>query len=582
MSQSAIGQDNDVTGPPKGITLPSSSSSPSSDSSSDGSLQSITDRPGLSDGGIQVGTLSGIDAAGLGLIGLATGGFEQDLWEGSERLAIETLLPKLPVATRSGSMNALAHRLLLTTGPLPDGITRGTSFLALRLERLYVAGQIAEVIDLAARAPSLMDVADVARSRARAFLLSHNYESACELASGLAVARDEPFWLRLRIFCFVVAGENAAADLTADLLLEQNADDPSFFALVMRMTTGADIDIPVTDKFDALALAMYAELGLAPSDDALANAAPAVLSALALDDRFDLPLRLSSAEKAVRFGALSPEQLGILYDQIKFTAEDLSNALTLIGKLPPARGQALIYRMLKTLVVPSAFAEALRGATTLAVKNDSFFESARLYWPILRNIIPSEPYAEVATDIGRMALLNGNLTSAYEWFDVARQSTRSDSGKIRDLRILLAVGAPSDRLPWRSTDPLQWLDSVPPQSREFERLVRNIQILEGLGYPVSRDIQLMMLEAPLQRSVVQTSQVILARLNSATVAERLGEVVLLSLIAIGQGGPPTASHSDLLSAYGSLSAVGLDTEAKQIVLEAVLGVQLKGEAPSSL
>jgi hypothetical protein len=92
----------------------------------------------------------------------------------------------------------------------------------------------------------------------------------------------------------------------------------------------------------------------------------------------------------------------------------------------------------------------------------------------------------------------------------------------------------------------------------------------------------MMLEAPLQRSVVQTSQVILARLNSATVAERLGEVVLLSLIAIGQGGPPTASHSDLLSAYGSLSAVGLDTEAKQIVLEAVLGVQLKGEAPSSL
>ncbi len=575
--QGALGQEEDVTGPPRGIT-PQSNELPDQDRTSDLPMRSITDRPGMDDGGIQVGTLSGIDSSGMGLIGPATGGFEQDLWAGSERLVIETLLPNLPVATNSRTMNQLARRLLLTAGPLPEGVTRGSSFLSLRLERLYVAGQVADIAELANMGTAVPLAPGLARYQAEAFLLARDYVSTCSLATSSAEGRNEPFWLQLRTFCFVVAGENAAADLTADLLREQNLEDPSFFALVTRMTTGAEIDIPRGSELDALLLAMHAQVGISPAEDALSGSFPAVLAALALDESFDLGVRLSSAQKATEFGVLTADKLGELYDQVEFSADELSNALTLIADISPARGQALIYRMLKTLTVPSAVAEALRAATTLAVENDSFSTTAELYWPILRGLTPSEPYAEVATDIGRMALLNGDSESAYDWYDIARSSNRSDASAIRDLRILLAVAAPSDRLPWQSSAPLQWLNSTPTNNPDYHRLARHIELLEGLGYPVSRETQLKVLEAPLQSAAMQTSPVVLSRLSSATVSKRLGEVVLLAMIAIGPGGPTQASLSDLLDAFGSLSAMGLEGEARKIALEAVLGAQLDVQA----
>lgn len=562
----SLGQEGSLTGPPKEITPLSSGDAP---------LSSIADRPGLGDGDIQVGTLGGIDSAGLGTLGPATGGFAQDLWQGSERLAIETLLPKLPVATTSPTMNNLARRLLLTAGPLPKGVTRGSSILGLRLERLYAAGRIGDLDELITRASTLADLETVAPYQAKIYLLNRDYVAACELASRSVEARNNPFWLQLRTFCFVIAGQNAAADLTADLLRERNIENPGFFAMITRMTTGADIEIPSSGKLDALSLAMHAELGLSPSEHMQGSAPPAVLAAIAMDDRFDVLLRLESAEKAVQFGAMSIERLAELYDQIEFTTEEITNALTLVEDLPPAQARALVYRMLKTLTVPSAFAEALGMASELSIRNGSFFTAVQLYWPIVRGLVPSAPYANVATDIGRMALFNRNPRGAYNWFDMANLTRNPDADEMRDFRILLAVGAPSDRAPWQSSEPLRWLNAASRESKDFERLVYNIRILEELGYPVSQDVQLKMLEAPLRQATVRTSPVVLARLKRATVSNRLGETVLLSLIALGQGGPQTASLADLLDAYSALYEVGLGAEARLIVWEAVLATQLE-------
>ncbi len=570
----SLGQEGGIIGPPKEIT-PLPDGSEHLETISDAPLRSIADRPGLGDGDIRVGTLRGIDSAGLGILGPATGGFARDLWQGSERLAVEMLLAKLPVATTSPTMNNLARRLLLTAGPLPKSVTRGSSILGLRLERLYAAGRIADLDELITRASTLADMETVAPYQAKIYLLSRNYVNACELASRSIEARNDLFWLQLRTFCFVMADQNAAADLTADLLRERNIGNPSFFAMITRMTTGADIEIPSSGRLDVLSLAMHAELGLSPSKEMQESATPVILVAIAMDDRFDVLLRLKSAEKAVQFGAMSVERLAELYDQVEFTAEEIANALTLIEDLPPAQARALVYRMLKTRTVPSAFAEALDIASALAIRNESFFTAMQLYWPIVRGLIPSAPYADVATDIGRMALFNRNPRGAYNWFDMARQTRHSGDGEMRDFRILLAVGAPSDQIFWQSPEPLGWLNAVSHESKDFERLVYNIQILDELGYPVSQDIRLRMLEAPFQRATVRTSPVILTRLKRATTSNRLGETVLLSLIALGQDGPQAASLTDLLEVYSALYEVGLSAEARQVVLEAVLATQLK-------
>jgi hypothetical protein len=74
----------------------------------------------------------GIDA--IGLAGPAEGGFDQNLWAGSNGELILTLLRGLPVASQNPPLRALTRRLLMTGAPV-ERLAEPGSVLGVRAVR---------------------------------------------------------------------------------------------------------------------------------------------------------------------------------------------------------------------------------------------------------------------------------------------------------------------------------------------------------------------------------------------------------------------------------------------------------------
>ena len=574
LSASVCAQERAVTGPPRGLSRDNTTEPDGQNGQTPPAVRSLDARPGTAEGGILIGTLSGVDDAGLGLLSMATGGFDRDVWTGSDRRALELLIPSLPVGAPSATMAILTRRLLLTAAPFPPGVTSGASMLNLRLERLFAAGHVDDMLQLAELSLATSKNSETAHYAAWGYLVRRQPREACEIASELTQGSDQPNWLKLRTLCFALSGEQAAADLTLGLWREQDGDDPVFAALATRLTTQAEIDIPPGVGLDPVHMALYAETGIAPSEADLMAADPVILAALAHDERFAEDLRLFAAQWAEHKGAVTATELGVMFDRVQFSDADVSNALSVAATLAPARASALLYRAVKSLTVPSASAEVLRAAFSLAHEQGLYVTAARLYWPVVQGLQPAEPYAEIASDIGRLALLAGEFERARAWYDLARQSVRAEPKAARGLRLLLAIPNNGYELPWRPTESAKWLADAPSGGALFARRVNEILALEVLGYPVNNEITTRFLEAPPHHTGNVPSSVILARLDTAIERRQVGEIVLLSLIALGPAGPGHATVPTLSVVHRGLKRIGLDQEARQIFVEALLDWQL--------
>ncbi len=565
------GEERDVTGPPRGIigkplTSPSTGATP-------GSSPSSPNGASMRKGSIQIDRLSTITDANVGLLTEGSGGFARDMWSGSERAVLEALLPKLPIATPSHAVNDLSRRLILTTAVIPSGTTSGASLLEMRLQRLLDGGRYDDVIGLAGQIPAVNDSPRIAAIKAQAHLLIGQVTEACSLAQSVKDATENTIWLKIRTFCFAAAGENAAADLTAGLLRDQGLQDDAFNALVARITTGAEIDLLTDYQVQPIHVVMHGHLGLSPGDKALETMPPGLFAAIAADERFDGTLRLNSALKAERIGVLSVETLATLFDAVAFSEDVLAKPLSNADNQDDARAQALLYRALKVSTVPSASAELMRKAFTLAQAQGTYESIARLYWPVVRGLAASSAYASVSLDMARVAVINGDQTSAFSWFDLARQSGQVLTSELTDMRVLLAAAASSEQLAWRAAEPYEWL-GMGMSAEALNRRIHEILVLEGLGYPIARNTSVRMLKGDSHSMSQSVSPVLLARLKSALVGRREGEAILLSLVALGEGGPASLSSGTLVEVFGALAQLGLHAEGRRILFDALAAGQL--------
>src|SRR5690606_7558999 len=114
-----------------GIAFPGGQD-PASGQSSVRTLQAV---PGRANASITVGTLGGVDASSVGLIGEGSGGFGPGMWQGATRTDVERYLAQLPVASGSPALNDLSDRPQLSRRQPPEGQGSGPSLLGGRLDR---------------------------------------------------------------------------------------------------------------------------------------------------------------------------------------------------------------------------------------------------------------------------------------------------------------------------------------------------------------------------------------------------------------------------------------------------------------
>lgn len=201
-------------------------------------------------------------------------GLAQDLWRGTPLETARAVLPMLSARPLSPAAAALARRVLATGAPGPQGAVGDPTLGGARAGALLALGDVAAATRILERAPGLERNAELSRAAAETSLLAGDTARACQLADGLSTGRGEAYWLRLRAFCQLEAGQADQAQLTFDLAQTQARDAVYGRLMLARMAGGAPGAASARNGLD---LALSRSLNL---DLAAAKPAPAVAAAL--------------------------------------------------------------------------------------------------------------------------------------------------------------------------------------------------------------------------------------------------------------------------------------------------------------
>jgi hypothetical protein len=517
---------------------------------------------------VQSQALGQVEADLVGVINQQSGGFPENMWAGTDRLVVETVLPQLTVDPTSPAMMDLARRLLLTRAQAPQGVTHGGSVVGARLDRALTIGQVGAVETMAQQAPAELDTPAALGPRADALLYQGNDADACVLAERARGHANDTAWTERLAFCSALAHKVAEARLGVDVLSDSGDADHAFVELMAKWLDKSPVKSVKIASPNAVHFALLRHTDVALDESSLRNASAAFLVAWAADGKAPLAQRLAAAERSACTGAVPAVTLLGLYRQVKL--KDALLAKPFDAKLMPAgpTGIAYIVQKYEQTKDSTVRAQLIAAAFASAKKRGVLPAASVVFGAALGTVVPKPELLDVASAFAAGAAMSGNGTGVRPWFDLLRAQGAGDSEAALALRSLLTVRGDATDVAWSATDFAARLDGAAPDDRP--RALLEWTLMRALGTPGSDAIRISALGGPFSATAPAPLPAIVDALKDAALHKRLGETVMFSLMALGSGGPRLAHPETLDLVTAALAHVGLTNEARAIAAEALV------------
>ncbi len=533
---------------------------------------------------INVEELKQLDPESLGTLAIEEGGFGALMWDGSSRRNIERLLSKLPTRSTSRAMRDLMRRLLLSSAKAPIGgplVSGKKDLIGTRLELLSAMGDLSGVSSLIKEVPATAHTDRLLRSEVDALFMRNDNAGVCSLVASQIGYVETPYWQKAFIFCQSLAGEHEKAALGASLLRETGDNDQIFNGLLEHLSGLGVYKVASLANPEPLHFAMVRAAKADLPSDVTSSNNPAILRTIATSPNARPELRLDAAERAEAMGALRTDVLRQLYAGVTFSEKALENPLTTADAQRSPLSRALLYRKALVENVPAATAEVLSKALKLARDGGRLPSLARVYLPILQTIIPTQDFVWFSPEVIRALLAAGDLKSASQWFIMLKNAALLDSNAAKilgEIQPLARLAGAIDDTDWNGAGLAKWWQISNSQKEEGAVSPEVIQtraallfnLLDSFGDEVGDEEWGLLLDGPAQSTAVMPRPAFWRSLEIAAQNLRIGETILLSLLALGESGPAQASPTVLHKVIKSLRIIGLEQEARSLALEAAV------------
>ncbi|MBN34957.1 MAG: hypothetical protein CMM46_09310 [Rhodospirillaceae bacterium] len=549
---------------------------PLGETESTGSDQA-TGSGGSSGSGLEVEVLEAVSADNAGSLDISAGGFGLDMWQGSDAALVAVVLPRLQGGNGSSAATDLARRLLLTAASSPQGDSG--DLLGARIDRLIALGLQRDVPGLIASAGRRGLSADGHRGRVEALLLEGRNGEACQAARDALATSDDSMIALTLVFCQRMAGEQAAADLGIAVLQDtETTIDERFLTLDRGLASGQPVSLDSFADANPLLFAMVLATGAQLSEEALATAPAPLLVATTGHAALPLETRLIAAEAAVAGGAMDGAVLASLYSEASFNDDQILNALSRANSTAGPVGRALLFQAAGQQSLAAGRAEAYSAMLRHGAAENGqagFLAAARAAAPDIQAILPSVELAWFSGDAAMALIAAGMPQPAARWWPILQDRARSDTVVATQAAVLwplyrLAFG---EQLPDEGGSMRAWWDAsarmapdrVAAQGELYLALMAALN--DRAAEPLMAEVLATPPQAEASGEALRNGGLLVA-LNPASREGRLGETVLLSLVALGQGGPADADPQTLGAVVAALQSVGLGREARLIAMEA--------------
>ena len=548
---------------------------------------------------ISVEDLEKVDSDSVGILTEEQGGFGFDMWEGTSRSLVEKLLPKLPVNSSSRTMRSLMRRLLLSIAKAPTDENREEEnlskdsglkenvgkksdgkLLVTRVELLSAMGDTDSVYNLLKVAPNRATNEKLLKNEADVLFLSNDNSRACDLVLGQINNLEIPYWQKASIYCQALAGKHDQANLGANLLREIGEKDEVFFGLINSLTGIEKFRVASLLNPTPLHFSMIRAAKIKLPKNVISAENPMLLKTIATSPNAEPNLRIEAAERAEEIGVLETEVLRQIYEGVAFSQEALDTALLSAKTEPTPLNRALLYRKAMVENNPSVKVEILSQVFKIARATGMFQLTARIYYHILKNLPVSTDMAWFASEAVRALSAVGDRGSAQIWLNVFNETGSVDKKNIviRDqLAPLVRLNGQIENEAWDPTNIDKWWVAEKSNGKKLDdsdliyaRATLLYNLLEALGDSVPNHLWESLLDMPPQVATVIPQPALWQTLDRAVEGAKLAEVVLISLLMLGESGPTQINPIVLRKVVMSLNLMGLSLEARSLAIEAAV------------
>ena len=481
-----------------------------------------------------------------------------DLWQGSSGTLAKLVIPELASHSLSPAAAALARHVLEVGASGPQGVGNDPDLAGARAEALLQLGDIAAARAIAEGAQNLPQLTAMSQVAAQAELIGGQADRACAIGEGLVLGREGAFWLRLRAFCQVRAGQAAPAQLTLELA-EQQEHHPDYERLMGALLGGGAAGVqPALD--DALDFAISRRLNLDWAA-ALAGAPASIAVAVARDGGQPPAVRFAAAARAARLGIAVPEAYSAL-----------APAPT---TLPPPDAPGPMGEAALVVVAGATNDLTLKESAVIALLRRSrdgaeFQALARLVAPAIAQLMAAKPVLRQPFMFAMAAAAVGDVTSARAARgEVGQGGSGPAPADVAVLDALIAVtSSPADPA---AAEPLGRLT----KGAEGAVRARTAGALALLGAFVPLEPQARFDVADADIGAAQVPPGRRLAMEQAAEQGRIGDTVLYVLGSCVEVGPRGPSAGERALMVRALRQAHLDADARAFAIEGLVALQAR-------
>ena len=308
---------------------------------------------------IAIDSLGSINIESLGLLGNEDNNLGEDLWRGSSRAELESLLDLLPTSLKSAASHNLMKTLLLSSAAVPAKNSGSPNLLEIRLKKLAELGEFKRFGDLYSVVPKDSKTHAMQELQGKVWFMQRDLDAACSMAKLEVQETSSLFWQKALCICQAINGDVEEALFSLNLLRELLGPADRDFHELTGVLLGQIPETSLVPEANALNLVLLIENGMAMPEHWIADAGPAIQKSIALTESIPLMTRLIAAEHAAQAGALEPLALAQIYQTIVFEEAEFEtvNEVILENEGPWAR--ALLHQASRKKQLPQNRAKLL-------------------------------------------------------------------------------------------------------------------------------------------------------------------------------------------------------------------------------
>jgi len=489
-------------------------------------------------------------------------GLPLELWRGLDLKMLEELLAGLELPPRSPALHQLWRRMLLSSATAPAGAPNSEHFVALRLEALYRSGLLADMETVLSENGDPGPIVQTLRAR-RDIGLGRREVGCRGVAALAAPSSGLPGRLKgetqlLAGYCAAVAGDAQAAGLAAELAREEGIEAELPLAVLAGFAAGSKPKLALPARVLLLDYRFLELLGPVNASQILDKAEPALLAVLALDPQADPRLRVAAAEAALRLNALSPQAMAEVYRRQSLSGAGVTDPSA--QSADPLLRRALYFQAIEAARAPAQRLRFLRAILDDARRSGSHLQMARTMAPLVANLPPSPDAGWLAETSLEIALVAGQYDLARRW---------AESAGLRHWLALIDVTDPERR--GGRPPSLAAMEELAVRGRlGAETLHRLATVLDALDIDVPIGLWDAASRTPQPATGYLPETGVLADLAQSAKRGDAGRTVLLVMRTLGPAGPEGANLLALGDAVRALKRIGLEADARQLALEAMI------------